>query len=98
MTVSHGVKTILQRIQSKLAFEDWVKYSQFSTKMVRSFGCSMFACLCGSNHSLSLHCTGPWSRSNVVMYIGNFFGVSCLVSDLDCSMSLWPLGTISDGS
>lgn len=34
-SISLHLRTVLQRIQSKLAFEGWLRYPQFSTKMVR---------------------------------------------------------------
>lgn len=65
-TFSLWVRTALQRIQSKLSFEGWSAYPQFSTDKVRDS--DSFVCI---QHHVSHLVLGSRSRGHVGMYIGH---------------------------
>lgn len=66
--VSHLVTTALRRIQSKLSFDDWSAYPQFSTEKVRVSG--LFCVVANVSHLV----LGSRSRGHVGMYIGHSIG------------------------
>jgi hypothetical protein len=74
-TISLRLRLILQRIQSKLAFEDWIRYPQFSTKFVRSFATILVRLCDTSHHTILARMQGLGRVAMLACILGILLGI-----------------------